>query len=308
MTSVIARAHRPVVRRIGKRLAAADTPEQMRAFIDRVAMLLMAPTWGVTSSNATLGGLAGLRIEPRASTSGDRGLLMFHGGGYVFGSPKMYRHLAGRIAKAAGATVYVPAYRLAPEHPHPAAIEDGLAAYRAILDRHEPGRLAVGGDSAGGNMTLAVLIAARDEGLPMPACIVLMSPWTDLTATSDSWTTNVDSELSIRPETIRRATDWYCGDRDRGDPRLSPQFADLRGLPPMLIQVSDAEILSSDSTALADAARAADVDVRLEVAHGMWHVWQLQAPIVPEARTSIESVGEFIRRHTSAGSSSSTGE
>ncbi len=308
MSSVIARAQRPVVRQIGKRLAAADTPEQMRAFIDRVTAILLAPTWGVTRSNATLGGLASLRIEPKTSTSGDRGLLMFHGGGFVFGSPSMYQHLAGRIAKAAGATVHVPSYRLAPEHPHPAAIADGLAAYRAILDDHEPDRLAVGGDSAGGNMTLAVLIAARDEGLPMPACVVLMSPLTDLTSTSDSWTTNVDSELLIRPEMIQRTTEWYCGDRDVGDPRLSPLFADVRGLPPMLIQVSDEEILYSDSTALAEAARAADVDVRLEVANGMWHVWQLQAPIVPEARASIESAGEFIRQHTSHGPSFSTVE
>jgi acetyl esterase/lipase len=300
MPSVIARAQRPVVRQIGKRLAAADTPEQMRAFIDRVTAILLVPTRGVTRSNTTLGGLAGLRIEPKASNS-DRGLLMFHGGGYVFGSPSVYRHMAGRMAKAAGATVHVPSYRLAPEHPHPAAIEDGLAAYRAILDDHEPDRLAVGGDSAGGNMTLAVLTAARDEGLPMPACVVLMSPWTDLTATGDSWTTNVDSELLIRPEVMQRATEWYCGDRDVGDPRLSPLFADVRGLPPMIIQVSDEELLYSDSTALAEAAGAAGVDVRLEVSNGMWHVWQLQAPVVPEARASIESAGAFIRHHTTVG-------
>lgn len=308
MPSVIARAQRPVVRQIGKRLAAADTPEQMRAFIDRVTTILLVPTRGITRSNAMLGGLACLRIEPKASTSGDRGILMFHGGGYVFGTPSMYQHLAGRIAKAAGATVHVPSYRLAPEHPHPAAIEDGLAAYRAILDDHEPERLAVSGDSAGGNMALAVLIAARDKGLPMPACVVLMSPWTDLTASSDSWTTNVDSDLLLRPELILRTTEWYCGDSDVGDPRLSPLFADVRGLPPMLIQVSDEEILYSDSTALAEAARAADVDVRLEVSSGMWHVWQLQAPIVPEARASIESAGEFIRQHTSDGPSHSTVE
>ncbi len=297
MPSLTARMQRPVVRQIGKRLAANDTPEGMRRFIDRVGVT-MAPCRGVTRSSAHLGRLDGLRVRPKEGADSRRAVLYFHGGGYVFGSPKMYQALAGRLAKAAGAVVHIPNYRLAPEDPYPAAIDDGLEAYQAMLDLYGAEHLTVGGDSAGGNMTLAVLVAARDNGLPMPACIVLLSPWTDLTAPSESSTTNVETELLILPKSIRRATDWYRGDIDADDPRISPLFGDLTGLPPTLIQVSDEEILYSDSTSLAEALRAAGVDVDLQVSPGMWHVWQLQAPIVPEARESIAAAGRFIRTHT----------
>lgn len=297
MPSLIARMQRPVVRQIGKRLAAAETPEGMRRFIDRVGVT-MAPCRGVTRSPARLGRLDSLQVLPKHGADSKRSVLFFHGGGYVFGSPKMYQHLAGRLAKAADAVVHIPRYRLAPEHPYPSAIEDGLEAYRAMLDLYGAEHLTVAGDSAGGNMTMAVLIAARNEDLPLPGCILLLSPWTDLTATSESWTANAESELLILPTSIRRATQWYRGDIAADDPRISPQFDDLAGLPPTLIQVSDEEILYSDSTALTAALRSAGVDVDLQVSPGMWHVWQLQAPIVREARESIAAAGRFLREHT----------
>ena len=296
MASRIARMHRPVMKRVGRELAAATTPEAVRAVIDR-ANRLMAPCRGVTIDPTTFGGLNGLRIVPKRDSDSGRHLLLFHGGGYVFGSPRMYQALAGRIAKAAGATVHIPDYRLAPEHPHPAAIEDGLAAYRSLLARTPADRLVVGGDSAGGNLTVAVLQAAGEEELPMPAGAVLLSPWLDLRgAAADKL--NASTEILILPEIVDRASGWYRGDHAADDPTISPLLGPLEGLPPTLVQVSDSEILYTDSQDFVATARAAGVDVTLEVEDDMWHVWQLMAPAVGEARRSLASIGRFIVERT----------
>ncbi len=297
MPSFAARLQRPAVRLIGRRLAAATTPDRMRRVIGRTNALL-APCTGIITEPFELGGRDGLRIVPKAPPTPERAVLMFHGGGYVFGSPKMYRPLAGRIGKAAHAAMYVPSYRLAPEHPHPAAVDDGLAAYRALLDQVPADRLAVGGDSAGGGLSVAVLQAARREGLRMPACLVLLSPWLDLTGNGESHTTNADTELLILPASVSRAAGYYRGTIDADDAAVSPLFGDLSGLPPTLVQVSGNELLYSDSESFEDRARAAGVDVDLTVVDDLWHVWHLMAPIVSEARTSIAEIGEFVARHT----------
>lgn len=297
MSSRIARANQPVVRLIGRRLAAAPTPERMRRVIGG-ASKLMAPCRGVERESITIAGRDGLRLTPKRGAGGARTALMFHGGGYVFGSPGMYAGLAGRIAKAAAATVVVPTYRLAPEHPYPAAIDDGLAVYRELVDEIPPAQLSVGGDSAGGGMTVAVLQAAHAEGLPMPGCAFLMSPWLDLTGSSESHTTNEATEMLIRPESVTRASGYYRGPIDADDARVSPLFGDLTALPPTLVQVSDSELLFSDSVAFHERASAAGVAVDLRVESGLWHVWQLMAPAVPEARRSIDEIGEFVARHT----------
>ena len=158
-------------------------------------------------------------------------------------------------------------------------------------------RLAVGGDSAGGGLAVAVLQAARRAGLPMPACLVLLSPWLDLTGEGESHTTNVDSEILILPPSVERATRFYRGDVAADDPAVSPLFGDLTGLPPTLVQVSRNELLYSDSESFTDRARAAGVDVDLRVVADLWHVWHLMAPIVLEARASIAEIGECVRRH-----------
>ena len=296
MASLPARLHRPVVRLIGRRLAAAGTAERMRRVIRR-ANALLAPCTGVMTEPFPIGGRDGLRVIPKASPTPERAMLMFHGGGYVFGSPEMYRPLAGRVAKAVHAAVYRPSYRLAPEHPHPAAVDDGLAAYRALLGQVPAERLAVGGDSAGGGLSVAVLQAAGRAGLPMPACLVLLSPWLDLTGDGESHTTNADSEILILPASVERATRFYRGEVAADDPAVSPLFGDLTGLPPTLVQVSRNELLYSDSESFADRAGAAGVDVDLRVVDDLWHVWHLMAPVVPEARASIAEIGEFVRRH-----------
>lgn len=297
MASLAARIQRPVVRLIGRRLAAADTGERMRRVIGR-ANALLAPCPGVTTAPVEIGGRGGLRVVPKATPAPERAMLMFHGGGYVFGSPRMYRPLAGRIARAADAAVHLPSYRLAPEHPHPAAVDDGLDAYRAMLEQVPPERLVVGGDSAGGGLSVAVLQAAGREGLPMPAGLVLLSPWLDLTGEGASHTTNADSEILILPESVERASRFYRGEVAADDPGVSPLFGDLTGLPPTLVQVSCNELLYSDSESFAERATAVEVDVDLSTVPDLWHVWHLMAPIVPEARASIAEIGEFIRHHT----------
>lgn len=297
MVSVVGRMHRPVVRVIGHRLAAATTPGGMRRVVDRATLLLVPPR-GVRVEPASLAGLDGLRVVPTVPASPPHAVLLLHGGGYVFGSPRTYRHLAGRIAVAGSAVVHLPSYRLAPEHPHPAAVEDGLRCYEAMLERWQPHELVVAGDSAGAGLAVAVLQAARDAALPMPAGVVLLSPWLDLTGTAPSHRTNADSELLILPPTVARAAGWYRGEHAADDPGVSPLFGDLDRLPPALVQVSDDELLLSDSLAFAERARAAGVEVVLEVESGMWHVWHLMAPAVPEARSAIERIGGFVVART----------
>lgn len=292
MPSRIAKLHRPVVKLIGRRLAAAESPEQVRRVI-KVTGALLAPCRGVVDEPIGLDRVTGLAVTPKSGATSGRTVLMFHGGGYVFGSPKMYRGLAGRIAKAAAATVYVPEYRLAPEHPHPAAIEDGLAAYRALIEQIPADHVVVGGDSAGGGLSLAVVQAARDAGLPLPAGMFLLSPWLDLRGPAVEHR-NVDTELLIKPAIVDRASDWYRADRSADDPAISPILGGMAGLPPTLVQVTSSELLYGDSEAFVEQARAAGVDVTFEVADDLWHVWHLMAPALPEARASITSIGRFV--------------
>jgi monoterpene epsilon-lactone hydrolase len=294
--SRIAKLHLPVVGLLGRRLAAAETPQGVRRIVG-VAGATLAPARGVRTEPLPSGPNGGRRVTPKVGAAGGRTVLMFHGGGYAFGSAKLYRGLAGRIAKAASATVDAPDYRLAPEHPHPAAVDDGLAAYRAAIERVPPRRMVVGGDSAGGGLTVAVLQAARDAGLPMPAGMFLLSPWLDLRGDPRE-RENAATEILILPPLVERATAWYTGEHTAEEPAISPILGSFSGLPPTLVQVSSSELLHPDSVAFVDRARAAGVDVTLEVEDGLWHAWQLMAPAVPEARASIASIGRFVVRRT----------
>ena len=296
MPSLSARATVPVVKVIGKRLAAADTPERLRDEFARSSKLLL-PSLNTTRKQVRVDGLRTLRVSTDAADSSGRAILLFHGGGYVFGSPGRYVGLAGRYAKAAGAPIYIPEYRLAPEHPFPAAAEDGLQAYRAMLERHPSEMIALAGDSAGGGLGVATLQAARAEGLPMPASLLLLSPWLDVSGASQSMQTNRDSEILILPETFKRCARWYAGDTDMTDPMMSPIYGSPAGLPPTLIQVSDSEMLYNDSTRFYPKAKAEGVDIHLHTEPGMWHVWQLMAPLVGEARHSIAQASQFLERH-----------
>lgn len=227
---------------------------------------------------------------------GRRTLLYLHGGGYVIGSPGTHRPLAARLAVGTQAVVALLDYRLAPEHPHPAALEDALGTYRWLVEAGgvDPGSLAVVGDSAGGGLTLALLVAARDAGLPMPAAAVALSPWTDLTLSGDTMTTNAHTELLLHRELLEQWAAFYAGDTALDAPSVSPLFAELAGLPPLLIQVAAEEALLDDATRFAGRATAAGVECTCDVVAERFHVWHLVAGIVPEADDAVGEVTAWL--------------
>lgn len=231
---------------------------------------------------------------PRVTEDGV--LLYLHGGGYSAGSAASHRGLVAQLAKAAGIRALVPEYRLAPEHPFPAALEDAVTVYKYLLRQGvPPHRIILAGDSAGGGLAVATLVALRDQGIPLPAGAVLLSPWTDLAGTGESLRTRAKQDPWLVPEGVRPVAALYHGDTPPTHPLVSPLYADLHGLPPMLIHVGDSEILLSDATRLAEKARQAGVPVSLHVWPGMFHVFHIFYPFVPEAHKAIREIGEWIR-------------
>ena len=255
---------------------------------------------GVAVEPTTIAGRPAEWLTPDGAGP-DRALLYLHGGGYCIGSINTHRDLAGRIAVASGMRVVNLDYRLAPEHPFPAAPDDATAAYRALLAQGlAPERLAIAGDSAGGGLTLATLVALRDAGDPLPATAVLLSPWTDLTATSSTWTTRADVDHLVQREGLDAMAAAYLDGRATTDPGASPRFADLHGLPPLLVQVGDAEVLLDDSVHLRDDAIAAGVPVTLDIWDDMVHVFQAFPPeLLPQAGESLATIGAWLIGHTS---------
>jgi phosphinothricin tripeptide acetyl hydrolase len=226
-------------------------------------------------------------------------VLYLHGGGYVIGSPPSHRHLAAAIAGAAAANALLLDYRLAPEHPYPAAVEDATAAYRWLLARGiAPGSVVIAGDSAGGGLTVATLLALREARVPLPAAGVCISPWVDLTCSGGSYVTKAAADPIVGRAGVEQMARAYLGSTAPREPLASPLFADLRGLPPLLIHVGSEEVLLDDSVQLAERARAAGVDTTLEVYERMIHVWHWFLPMLDEAQTAVEAIGRFARRHT----------
>ncbi len=226
----------------------------------------------------------------------DRAVLYLHGGGYIMGSLNTHRDLMGRISRAAQARVLGLDYRLAPEHPFPAAVDDTVAGYQFLLDQGlPPQRLAIAGDSAGGALTLAAMAAGRDAGLPMPAAGVCLSPFLDLEGTGESITTRADVDPIATPEVIQVWAKAYLAGADPRTPLANPLFADLAGLPPLLIQVGDHEVLLDDSNRLAERAQAAGVRAKLEVWPDMIHRWHSYAAVLPEGQQAVEGIGSFLR-------------
>lgn len=242
--------------------------------------------------------LAGITTEWIAAPGASREhvVLHLHGGGFVMGSCASHRGLSAWVSAAAGVQVALPDYRLAPEHPFPAGLDDALAAYRGLLARgFSAASITILGDSAGGGLALAMLQALRDAKVPLPAAGVLLSPWVDLTGSGESLHTRAASDPWLAPALLVPLGKLYAGALDSADPRVSPLFGNFEGLPPLLVQVGDQEILLSDSTRLAERARAADVEVMLEVADELWHVYQLLAPLLPDANAALARVGTFMQ-------------
>ena len=229
----------------------------------------------------------------------ERVIYYLHGGGYVVGSIDTHCELISRLSRAAHARGLAIDYRLAPEDPFPAAVEDATRAYRWLLSTGvDPARLVIAGDSAGGGLTVAALVALRDAGDPLPAAAVCLSPWVDLEGLGESVTTKADADPMLQREFLLEAAKAYLRDAHPRTPLAAPLYADLSGLPPLLIQVGTAETLLDDSTRLADRAKAAGVDVTIEPWDEMIHVWQFCAALLPEGQQAIDRIGEFIQERT----------
>ena len=227
----------------------------------------------------------------------DRAVLYLHGGGYVIGSINTHRSLAARLSRASKARLLVIDYRLAPEHPHPAAVDDSVAAYRWMLSQGlKPARISVAGDSAGGGLTVATLVAIRDAKLPLPAAGACLSPWVDLEGIGESMTTKADVDPIVQKAGLLQMAAAYLGGKDARTPLAAPLYADLSGLPPLLIQVGTAETLLDDASCLAERARKAGVTVSYEPSESMIHVWHLFAPMLDEGQQAIDRIGEFVRK------------
>lgn len=250
----------------------------------------------VEATPVSADGVDGEWIRPRDSPS-DKVILYAHGGGYVSGSCADHRAVVAKFVRACGVPALLFEYRLAPEFPFPAAVEDTLTAYRWLLDRGTPPEgIVFMGESAGGGLALAALIAVRDEGLPLPAAAVAVSPWTDLTCSGETYTTR--ARLCLSPEgTWTAFSGHYVGDADPRLPWISPLYGDLTGLPPLYLVAGDHEILRDDAIAFARKAEQMGVDVRLRIGEGLFHCFPVMAPLFPEASRAMEEIGRFVRAH-----------
>ncbi|MEX1155404.1 alpha/beta hydrolase [Parvibaculum sp.] len=244
-----------------------------------------------------LGGVPAERLSA-PDTRSDAALLYIHGGGFVAGSPRTHRPLTWRLAKDIGVPVYAIDYRLAPEYCFPAGLDDCVTAYRALLEKGLPSKsIVVGGDSAGGNLTLALALRLKAESLPLPAALICLSPSTDMTGGGASLQSNAEADAMFVPEIMASLMPAYCPGADTKNPYLSPLFGDVSGFPPTLFQVGEREILRDDSVRMAAALKTAGAEATLEVWPKVWHVWQLNADMLPEAREAITHIVRFARQH-----------
>jgi epsilon-lactone hydrolase len=279
-----------------RRAKSAPDVAEVRARLEAVKRFVPDPPKGTVATRLYAGGVKAVRVATPQSLA-DRHILYLHGGAYIYGSPSHYRDLIWRIATVASATVLCIDYRLAPEHPFPAALDDAVAAYRWLLaEGAAPRRMAIMGDSAGGGLVLATLLKLRDDGVPLPGAAVALSPWTDLALTGASLTANAAADPMLKAEQAPTLAAHYLGGADPRNPYASPLYGDPTGLPPTLIQVGSDEILRDDAVRMAERMRAAGCRVELEIWPRMPHVWQMFARIVPEAQRAVERIGAFLRK------------
>ena len=279
-----------------QKLDVANVPvETARKHLETIARTLLVKAVGVSVEESQLAGIDVDWHKPKKARE-DKVLFYLHGGAYVIGSRRTHRQLVSHIAREAGVTAVIPEYRLAPENPFPAAIDDAVAVYRALLQSgFKPENIVISGDSAGGGLSVATLLALRHAGDPLPAAAVLLSPFLDVTASGESAATRADQDPWFEVSDMAVVARYYCPDETKWrDPLVSPVFANVSGLPPMLIQVGNDEILLDDSTRLAAKLEAAGIDVDLEVWPDMWHVFPMFVGKMPEARRAVEKIGVYI--------------
>lgn len=291
MASLMARITGTLIQKLVQPTFQADYPVvKQRKRLDLLQKFVPMPL-GVEKINLTLAGIPAWRLTPLA-TNKSKQLLYLHGGGYVSGSPQSHGDMVARIARETGLTTTLIDYRLAPENVFPAAVDDALVAYRELA---KDGEVVIAGDSAGGGLTLAVTQAIRDAGLPMPAALVLFSPWCDLTCSGEAFSERVEREKLLSPAWVSKMAPLYAGETHLTHPQVSPLNADFSGFPPTLIQVGSEEILYSDSARLHERMNHAGVRVVLSEYPEMWHVFQLHAGYMPESKQALKEVAHFIR-------------
>jgi acetyl esterase/lipase len=282
-----------------RRLAKGTDPDPdiaaTRRRLELIKYFVPNPPRGTVATSVVAGGVPAVRVATARSRAGCH-ILYLHGGGYVCGASTHYRDFSWRIAEATAAATLSVDYRLAPEHPFPAAVEDAASAYRWLLSGGaDPGRIAIMGDSAGGGLTFCTLLRLRDQGVPLPAAAVALSPWTDLALTGASLRQNAEADPMLAAEPASALAACYLAGADPRHPYASPLYGEPAGFPPTLIQVGSDEILFDDSARMADRLRTAGCPVELQVWPRMPHVWQLFARIVPEGQQAIERIGAFVR-------------
>jgi acetyl esterase/lipase len=285
-------ALRLVNRRPGRQLQPAA---RVRKRLRRIEPFVPGPPKGTQTTTLAANGILAVRIDvPQARQ--DRCVLFFHGGGYSYGSAPLYRDFMWRVGTAARASVLYFDYRLAPEHPFPAALDDAVRVCRWMATQFDPQLIAFVGDSAGGGLVLATMKKLRDQGDTLPRAAVAISPWTDLALTGRSLRTNYKADPMMDAAQFPMIAKRYLGEADPRDPYVSPIYGDVAGLPPTLIHAGSDEVLLDDAVRMADAMRVAGCDVELEVWQQMPHVWHLYARILPEGRKAIDRIGQFLDR------------
>jgi monoterpene epsilon-lactone hydrolase len=277
-----------------------------RAVARWLELLTMGFSGFATVHRRTIAGLPCDVVRPLNPPAVERVVLYLHGGGFLIHLPKTYKRFARRIAEACGATVYLPDYRLAPEHRYPAATDDCLAVYRALLADHcDPRRLCIMGDSAGGNLTLVTLLRARDEKLPLPACAIVLSPGADLTFSGASYVGNAEADPLIPMNALHQIVRQYVDTDCKAHPHASPMLGDFTGLPPLKILVGSTEVLLDSSVTTAESIRASGGKVVLRIWDRMPHVFPLFA-FLPEGRMALRHMAAFFRQHTQTPAAHST--
>lgn len=274
---------------------------EYRNVLEKFCAMVKTPE-GVTYTEVDCKGIRGEFVLPD-NLDNDNLILYFHGGGYAMGSIESHRPLAGRIALASGTKLLLIDYRLAPENPFPAGLEDAINVYKWLINEqgYTPDRIIFGGDSAGGGLTVASMLKLRDENFALPKAGICLSPWLDLEATGDSATSKASEDPMIDIQSVKEWALMYAPKEQLTDPLVSPIYADLSGLPPLYMQVGTAELLLDDSTRLAEKARKAGVEVELEVWEEMIHVWQAFGNYIPESKSAIDKIGNYIRSTFSLG-------
>ncbi len=284
---------------LAKSAAQAKSPQELRAMM--AAAFSAFPSAGEAKCEpVNANGVKAQWITANGAAP-DRIILYLHGGGYVMGSIDTHRELVARLSKAAQARGLAIDYRLAPENPFPAAVDDSITAYRWLLAQgYKPERIVIAGDSAGGGLAVSTLVALRDLGAPLPAGGVCISPWVDFEAEGESMTSRAAEDPLVSREMILNLAKMYMGEKGSlREPLAAPLNAYLNDLPPLFIQVGNSETLLDDSTRLADKAKEAGVEATLQIWDEMPHVWHLAAPSLPEGQEAIEKIGEFVRQRTS---------